>query len=38
MEAIIVFAGLFVGVLLLDVAAVLWGADSRDPFTDDHRR
>jgi hypothetical protein len=32
-------AGLVVlSLALLDAAAILWGADSRDPVGDDHRR
>jgi hypothetical protein len=38
MEAIAIIVGLVTGFLFLDVAATLWGVDSRDPFVDDHRR
>jgi hypothetical protein len=26
------------GLLMVDIAAIRWGADSRDPISDDHRR
>jgi hypothetical protein len=38
MELIIMFAILVVGLMGLDVAALNWGADSRDGMPDDHVR
>jgi hypothetical protein len=38
MEAIALFLSLFAAVLVVDIAAVVWGADSRDNLPDDHRR
>ncbi len=39
MAAIILFVAIVVIALgALDAAAVAWGADSRDPIPDDHRR
>ena len=38
MEAIFAVVAAIVALLILDVAAVVWGADSREPMTDDHRR
>jgi hypothetical protein len=38
MEFIIMFTILIVGLMGLDVAALNWGADSRDGLPDDHTR
>jgi hypothetical protein len=38
MEFIIMFAILIAGLMSLDVAALNWGADSRDGLPDDHTR
>jgi len=38
MEAIFALVAAIATLLLVDVAAVVWGADSREPMTDDHRR
>jgi nitrogen fixation-related uncharacterized protein len=38
MEAIAIFVAIFVGMIAIDMAAIAWGADSRDQFADDHRR
>ena len=38
MEFIIMFAILIAGLMGLDVAALNWGADSRDGMPDDHVR
>lgn len=38
MEALITFAAILVGLIGLDIAALLWGADSRESMTDDHAR
>ena len=38
MEAIVMLMVVVIGLALLDVAALRWGADSRDPIADDHRR
>ena len=38
MEFIIMFAILIAGLMGLDVAALNWGADSRDALPDDHLR
>ncbi len=38
MEAIVMFSILIVGLMGLDVAALSWGADSRDSLPDDHIR
>lgn len=38
MEAVITLFVLVVGLVGIDVAALRWGADSREPMTDDHRR
>jgi hypothetical protein len=38
MEFIIMFAILIAGLMGLDVAALNWGADSRDGMPDDHIR
>jgi hypothetical protein len=38
MEFIIMFAILIAGLMGLDVAALNWGADSRDRLPDDHTR
>lgn len=38
MEAFVMIAALAAGLVLLGAAASLWGADSRDPMPDDHRR
>ena len=34
----IVLVSLALAVVAFDVAALSWGADSREPMTDDHRR
>jgi hypothetical protein len=38
MEAIALVLSLIAGVLVIDIAAVIWGVDSRDVQPDDHRR
>jgi hypothetical protein len=38
MEAIVLFIGLFAALIVLGMAAVAFGADSRDPMIDDYRR
>ena len=38
MDALITFAVIIVGLLGLDVASAIWGADSRDTIGDDHAR
>ena len=38
MEAIVMFSILIVGLMGLDVAALNWGAVSRDSLPDDHAR
>ena len=38
MEAIVIFVALFVGMVATGMAGMAWGADSREPFADDHRR
>jgi nitrogen fixation-related uncharacterized protein len=38
MEAIIMMIVLIAALLSVGGAALLWGADSRDPMPDDHRR
>jgi hypothetical protein len=38
MEAIVMFLILIIGLMGLDVAALLWGADSRATLPDDHTR
>ena len=38
MEAIVMLLVVVIGLALLDVAALRWGVDSRDPIADDHRR
>lgn len=38
MEAVITLFALVIGLVGLDVAALHWGQDSREPMTDDHRR
>jgi hypothetical protein len=38
MEFIIMFAILIAGLMAVDVAALNWGADSRDGMPDDHVR
>lgn len=38
MEAIVTLLALIVGLMALDLAALRWGADSRDALPDDHRR
>jgi nitrogen fixation-related uncharacterized protein len=38
MEAIIMMIVLIAGLVAVGAAALLWGADSRDPMPDDHRR
>jgi hypothetical protein len=38
MEPIFVIVGLISALVMLDLAAVTWGADSRDGMPDDHRR
>ncbi len=38
MEAIVMLMVVVIGLALLDVAALRWGADLRDPIADDHRR
>jgi hypothetical protein len=38
MDALITFAAIIVGLIGLDLAAALWGVDSRDSIGDDHAR
>ncbi len=38
MDALIILATIFVGLVGLDVAALRWGVDSRDSYADDHAR
>ena len=38
MEAIVMLLVVVIGLALLDVAALRWGVDSRDPIADDRRR
>lgn len=38
MEAIFAVVAAIAALLFVDVAAVVWGADSRESMTDDHRR
>ncbi len=38
MDAVIVFAVILVGLIGLDIAATLWGADSRESMADDRGR
>ncbi len=38
MEAIALVLSLFAGVLVIDIAAVIWGVDSRESMIDDRRR
>jgi hypothetical protein len=38
MDALIAIAAILVGLVGLDLAALRWGADSRDTMTDDHAR
>ena len=38
MEAIALVLSLFAGVLVIDIAAVIWGVDSRESMLDDRRR
>jgi hypothetical protein len=38
MDALIAIAAILVGLVGFDLAALRWGADSRDTMTDDHAR
>lgn len=38
MEALIVLFSFVAGFVILDVAALTWGVDSRDSLADDHQR
>ncbi len=38
MEVALLMLVLFVGLALIGAAAQLWGADTRDPYPDDHAR
>lgn len=38
MEPIVIIVGLIAAFVMVDIAAVGWGADSRDGMPDDHRR
>jgi hypothetical protein len=38
MEAVLALLAILAGLIGLDIAAVLWGADSRPGMTDDHAR
>ena len=38
MEALIAIIALLVGLVGLDLAAMSWGTDSREPIGDDHAR
>lgn len=38
MDALLMLAILVIGLVALDLGAMTWGADSRDPLPDDHLR
>ena len=38
LEAVVIFVVIFVGMAAISMAGLAWGADSREPFADDHRR
>ena len=38
MDALIALAAILIGLIGLDIAALGWGVDSREPFLDDHAR
>lgn len=38
MEAVMTFLITIIGLAMLGGAAITWGADSRDPYPDDHAR
>ena len=38
MDALIALAAVLIGLIGLDIAALCWGADSRDTVADDHAR
>jgi hypothetical protein len=38
METLITFAAILVSLIGIDLAAALWGSDSREPMSDDHLR
>jgi hypothetical protein len=38
MDALIIFAVILAALIGLDIAAAVWGVDSRDGFADDHAR
>ena len=38
MDTLIAFAAILVSLIGIDLAAALWGADSREPIADDHLR
>lgn len=38
MDALIAFTAILAGLIGLDIAAIVWGADSRESMADDHAR
>ncbi len=38
MEATMLFLVMIIGLVVLDVASQIWGADSREQYQDDHAR
>jgi len=38
MDALIALTAIVAGLIGLDIAALVWGADSRESMTDDHTR
>ena len=38
MDGLFLIIGLVASFVLLDLASIAWGQDSREPMTDDHRR
>ncbi len=38
MEALVMVLVIVISLVLLDAAAITWGADTRDTLPDDHRR
>jgi len=38
MDAVIILAAILVSLIGLDLAAILWGVDSRETMIDDHAR
>jgi nitrogen fixation-related uncharacterized protein len=37
-EAITLFLAMIIGLVALDAASMIWGADSREQYRDDHAR